>query len=1038
MINFLIFVAIALLILSFAVTYYKLEYGFYLYIALIPLMHKEIFSLGYWDLLPIRIVAIGITIAVIYKFIKWRVKVDKKTCRNRVKEVLLHDYFFVLLAILWLVRGITLYKSENLPYSLGLFAFYSFVLSIYLIYRYSLVKLGEKWYLKILYVYLGIGLLASIFAYVQLILNYCCNTKIGGIWVNPNSLPRLGATFWDVNHFGGFLITLIPLSFALIFAYKKQLYKFLALLYTISSLFLLFMTQSRSAWFGLLIGMAFSLLVYYLLKLKRPLIFVIISSVSVLVLLSSFVFYKHINVVQEFKDYMHYRLDSTDTHVMLLEGATEVYVNNLPTGAGYGNFNNAFRETDTAHDYFAREPKLEEVRVPPHSIWGESMAETGSVGIITYVLFAILLVGSVIFAINFSKDKFYKYLGVGLVSSLFSVFVSGLFYSYNMEFYWFFIFLTIGYTFIVLKDKFSLVRVLKWWYDKPITPYLIIVPPAIFFIFLKLGTNTLVDWDEAIYAKVARNIVEHGDWLNLHWKSLNESWFEKPPLYMWSTAIMYKIFGFTAFATRITSAVFGFLGIILAYKFGEKLYNKLTGIFAALILLSTTQYLYYARNGMLDVTLTFFITLSLYFFYIAIEKYNTKANENKKDLSVSTYLLLSGTSVGLAVMTKAIVGLLPLSIMFFYSAYLVAFTSKKVPYIKLLYVLLTVLIVALPWHLYMSVVHGGEFLNDYLFEHILSRGLEGMGHEQPVWWFIKVIKTSMRIWVIPFIMGILLVPFFDKKNIRQYTLLIISTIIIFVFFSISKDKLQWYIMPIYPFAALISARFLDRLLVSTNIILKKEAQIDYKILRVVAIFVLLFSSILYIIISRNKIWVRDPNKDKVALILINNELYPKDQYPDKKLYYIRDASPALLFYSEHDIKKAKNKEYITDKIDNAQPDESVVFLLPDGMYYDLDETYTSKGTPIDLKVKGSAGGWVLAKSLSRIAILDKQLDEIVRQIKDIKRAISKGEASQEEINRLNELYNQVDQIAEKKKEYGYPMSEKEINDLKGIQYRTSQ
>ena len=186
---------------------------------------------------------------------------------------------------------------------------------------------------------------------------------------------------------------------------------------------------------------------------------------------------------------------------------------------------------------------------------------------------------------------------------------------------------------------------------------------------------------------------------------------------------------------------------------------------------------------------------------------------------------------------------------------------------------------------------------------------------------------------------------------------------------------------------------------------------------------------------RNNIWVRDPNKDKVALVLINNELYPREKYADKKLYYVWDASPSLLFYTEHEIKKVKNEEKIINHVDNAKPDESLMFLIPDGMYYALDGTTTTNGTPVDLKVKGSAGGWVLVKSLSRIELLQMQLDEIVRQIKDIKRSQAKGEASAEEIAKLNTLYSQVDDIASKMKEYGQPLSEKQIYELKGLQYK---
>ena len=1051
MFNTLMLVAIALFIFAFALTYYKIEYGFYLYVLTIPLMHKELFSLGYWDLLPIRFVAIGISLAAFVIFIKWRKKVGKTKCRAKIKSILTKDYFLILLLLLLVIRGISLFESQNLVYSIGLFLFYGSAVAIYIVYRTVLDSFGEKWYYKLLGAYLIVGLLASIFAYVQLVLRFCCRVKVGGVWVNPGNLPRLGSTFWDVNHFGGFLVTLIPLTFALIFAVKKPIYKAGLVLFTISSLFLLFMTQSRSSWIGLFIGLLLSLVLYYLLKLRRPLWLAVVGGILVVILGISFITYKQIDVRQKVADYMHYRLDSTDTHVMLLEGASEIFVNNLVLGSGYGNFNDAFRQTKTAQSYFDREPKLREMRVPPHSIWGEAIAETGTIGIVTYGLFAVLLLATIVVAISTEKDKSKKYLGVGLLGSLASLFSAGLFYSYNMEFYWFYIFLTIGFTFITLKDKFSLMYVLKWWYDKPITPYLIIVPPSIFFIFLRLGTNTLIDWDEAIYAKVAKNMLESGDYLNLHWRSMQEYWFEKPPFYMWSTVLMYKIFGINAFASRLTSAIFGFLGIILTYKFGKKLYNKLTGIVAALALLSTVHYLYYSRNGMLDVTVTFFMMLSLYFFYSAVVKFNESITSIQKGVkkeksaqtysailsktknpiiyhkhatSIATYMMLAGISMGFAIMTKAIVGLIPLAIMVFYLLYIILFTDKKVPIKEFLLLILFALIVALPWHLYMTMMHGSEFINSYLLDHIIGRGLAGFGHEKPIWWFFEVMKVSLRIWIIPLILGLVILPFIDKNKKDSYIYLLISFIIILLFFSISKDKLQWYIIPIYPISVIIAARLIDRLLVSANALLKKDVKLDYELLRIIAIFVLFLTSVLYIIIMRNRVWLNDPNKDKVALIKVHNSLYPKEKYPNRKLYFTRAVTPTLLFYTEHDIKKVNDLVDVLDVIEKSPPDQNNVFLMPDSLYYELKSSQGKIDAPIGLDEKGSAGGWILVKALSRVEVLRNRFNKINLMIAPLQRKKLGGTITPEEEEKLNKLIEESREIRKQLEEYGYPIEKK--------------
>jgi 4-amino-4-deoxy-L-arabinose transferase-like glycosyltransferase len=60
-------------------------------------------------------------------------------------------------------------------------------------------------------------------------------------------------------------------------------------------------------------------------------------------------------------------------------------------------------------------------------------------------------------------------------------------------------------------------------------------------LFPTLGRGSLRDWYEAIYAEVAREIWKDGDWITpqLHGKP----WFEKPPLYLWTSAAAYQVIG---------------------------------------------------------------------------------------------------------------------------------------------------------------------------------------------------------------------------------------------------------------------------------------------------------------------------------------------------------------------------------------------------------------------------------------------------------------------------------------------------------------
>jgi len=499
---------------------------------------------------------------------------------------------------------------------------------------------------------------------------------------------------------------------------------------------------------------------------------------------------------------------------------------------------------------------------------------------------------------------------------------------------------------------------------------------------------------------------------------MKEYWFEKPPLYMWLTAMIFKITGFTSFGARIVSSIFGFLGIILTYKFGSKLFNKLTGIFASLILLSTVHYLYYSRNGMLDVTVTFFILLTTYFFYKGVENFENKKLVNKQ-------FAIAGVSLGFAVMTKGIVGLIPLPIISLYSVYLY-FNLQKLQrklFLKNLIKAISFLvgfffIIAGPWHIYSLIIHGEKFWDKYFIDHMLGRGLSGFGHEKSFTWFFEVIKVSFRIWIFPLFGGLLLLPFIDKQK-KQLALLLISILFVLIFFSISKDKLLWYIMPIYPFIAIISARFMERILTFVSIRVKNEIGFESFNLRLIGIFSIFVISIFYVVIMRDRIYYPDFNKDKVALVRINNELYPVEDYSDRKLYYNGIEPPVLLFYSDHEINGIDQKN-ILKMINEAKADENFSFLVPEKIYYKTNSQQDLISAPLVLDIKGASGGWILFKSKSRVELLMEELKNLELQIKPLFEKTFLVELTDEESLQLEKLSTARGEVIDKLTQLGFP------------------
>src|SRR5271163_1537264 len=104
----------------------------------------------------------------------------------------------------------------------------------------------------------------------------------------------------------------------------------------------------------------------------------------------------------------------------------------------------------------------------------------------------------------------------------------------------------------------------------------VLISAFAFATFYHLGKRPLIDYDESIYAQVARESLQNGNQLGFTWLGntalhRSEMWFEKPPLMIWLTEISYLAFGVNEFAARFWTAIFAVLTLPLAFLFTRKL-----------------------------------------------------------------------------------------------------------------------------------------------------------------------------------------------------------------------------------------------------------------------------------------------------------------------------------------------------------------------------------------------------------------------------------------------------------------------------------
>jgi len=237
---------------------------------------------------------------------------------------------------------------------------------------------------------------------------------------------------------------------------------------------------------------------------------------------------------------------------------------------------------------------------------------------------------------------------------------------------------------------------------------LILVALAMVLFFWNIHVIPLTDGDSAFYAKIAKNIVETGDWLTMHYGDASTI-IDKPPLMMWLTAASFKVFGVNDFAASFWHSLCALLIVVFTYQLAKELFDRRTAFLSSLVLVSSAQFFYQARSPLQDIPLTLFILLAIYVFILF---------EKTKKLG---YFYLSPIFVSLAVLTKGPVGLvLPAIILIIY----VVINRTKLPGIHHLFLaFILFLAITLPWFIIEYRLLGQRFL-DVFISHNFGRYLK--------------------------------------------------------------------------------------------------------------------------------------------------------------------------------------------------------------------------------------------------------------------------------------------------------------------------
>lgn len=304
-------------------------------------------------------------------------------------------------------------------------------------------------------------------------------------------------------------------------------------------------------------------------------------------------------------------------------------------------------------------------------------------------------------------------------------------------------------------------------------------------------------WDESRLAVNAIEMYISGFSLITTYDFRPDLWNTKPPLLIWLQLLSMKVFGPSLWALRLPTILAASGTILGVFVFARKISGSyFTAILAVSLLALSRGFtgIHAALTGDYDCTLTFFTTMYLFCLFFMLHR-----REPTLGQSVAFAALLTA-----AVMTKGVAGLLP---------------GVGIP----VYLLLTrrfhrILRSPRYWIagagaalLVLGYYFRRETLSPGYFDAVSAYELGGRfnrvndGHQGPfIFYVLRIFKLSFFAGPLTFIAP----AFLLSARGRLKTGLLFVTVIAFTFIlliSAAQTKLVWYVVPAYPFLALMCA-----------------------------------------------------------------------------------------------------------------------------------------------------------------------------------------------------------------------------------------
>src|SRR5262245_22431697 len=302
-------------------------------------------------------------------------------------------------------------------------------------------------------------------------------------------------------------------------------------------------------------------------------------------------------------------------------------------------------------------------------------------------------------------------------------------------------------------------------------------------------------------------MLESGDYLAPHFNYQPRA--QKPPLTYWLILLSYQLLGVSEFSVRLPGALAALGVLLFTYGIGRMLISATAGILATIILGTCAPFFVLARKLPIDIILLLWLTGTVFFSLRALRR---------NPPSLASWLWVYGLSA-LGFLTKGPIALIiPGATYLLWSLWAGRFSPRET---RPLAGTLVFAAIALPWYILIYMTHGWTYIASFFLRDNLGRfAAISFGPERGPFYYILAYIFDFFPWsILSAVAGCYLWQ--SRKHLRQayalsYGFPLFWCAVAFVLFSLSKNKQEYYIAPIYPMMAVLLAGLIERSLLARD------------------------------------------------------------------------------------------------------------------------------------------------------------------------------------------------------------------------------